>query len=685
MRKVVGKFLSLLLCLSLLAAALPLCAVTAKAVVNPYHTGDTVFFGEYPQTRVTDEGLLAKLEKALSQWQPYPYSVGTGEYGTMARQDFMFYQDVALDGERYRAVLLRQYRPQSVYGEFPAEDSAVQARNGYPRETACWFRFEPVEWTVLDPVEGLLISHRILDAQPFAEKIYRETVMSDNGTLIHDFSDPDARIPANSYRSSWLREWLNGVFYGTAFSGPQQECIEARFIAPEDVHIAVKASPEAMADAAAATATEATATDGATAQEPPEAAPTEAPRPDPVFLLSAEEATSEAYTVQYEWGGSDSILRTQPTDYARSQGFSRYGDGWLLRTPGEDSGCAAVFEYGSVRSVEAGFTGMGVRPAINVNFSDCFAGDVDGDGEVSAADARLALRVSVGLTVIPAEWTVYADADGDGEVTSGDARLILRFSVSLEEESAMSHFFAPPQAAQEEVSNTGKRLMEEITLAEGASVSFGDRHLVRAGTAARWESSNPAVATVTQDGTVQALNKGFACVHLTAGTNRYYYFISVLSPLQQRIYALKDKYPAGYFWNSYPKSEKYPAVTETPCTDHATGAYSHCIGQCAGFAALLCDEIFGRSAPVKRNLTVADIRVGDYVRCLPHHSVFVIDRVNRGEIVGYHMYSDTNRLAEGDYITVAECNWDSRCGIRWGRMIDLGNLQIDSYETYTRY
>ncbi|MBQ6066014.1 MAG: trypsin-like peptidase domain-containing protein [Clostridia bacterium] len=61
-------------------------------------------------------------------------------------------------------------------------------------------------------------------------------------------------------------------------------------------------------------------------------------------------------------------------------------------------------------------------------------GDADGDGKVSSADARLALRLSVKLEDYapgsPA-W-LACDADGDGKVTSGDARLILRASVGLE-------------------------------------------------------------------------------------------------------------------------------------------------------------------------------------------------------------------------------------------------------------
>ena len=61
-------------------------------------------------------------------------------------------------------------------------------------------------------------------------------------------------------------------------------------------------------------------------------------------------------------------------------------------------------------------------------------GDVDNDGTVSAADARLALRGSVGLEKMEKDTRRFlsADVDGDGKVTSADARLILRVSVKLD-------------------------------------------------------------------------------------------------------------------------------------------------------------------------------------------------------------------------------------------------------------
>ena len=61
-------------------------------------------------------------------------------------------------------------------------------------------------------------------------------------------------------------------------------------------------------------------------------------------------------------------------------------------------------------------------------------GDVDGDGQISAADARLALRMSVGLENYSKDSTAFiaADIDKNGEINASDARSILRASVGIE-------------------------------------------------------------------------------------------------------------------------------------------------------------------------------------------------------------------------------------------------------------
>ncbi|MBQ6065314.1 MAG: hypothetical protein IJK89_00700 [Clostridia bacterium] len=73
-----------------------------------------------------------------------------------------------------------------------------------------------------------------------------------------------------------------------------------------------------------------------------------------------------------------------------------------------------------------------VEPAETVPAGLC---DVDGNGKIESADARLALRASVKLEkdiVEGSEKYLRADVNGDKKVGSDDARTILRLSVKLE-------------------------------------------------------------------------------------------------------------------------------------------------------------------------------------------------------------------------------------------------------------
>lgn len=59
-------------------------------------------------------------------------------------------------------------------------------------------------------------------------------------------------------------------------------------------------------------------------------------------------------------------------------------------------------------------------------------GDVNDDGRITAADARLVLRASAKLTVLTDEQMMVADADGSGVITASDARKILRIAAKLD-------------------------------------------------------------------------------------------------------------------------------------------------------------------------------------------------------------------------------------------------------------
>ena len=59
------------------------------------------------------------------------------------------------------------------------------------------------------------------------------------------------------------------------------------------------------------------------------------------------------------------------------------------------------------------------------------SGDIDGDGEVTAADALLALRAAMQISELTEEQAAEADVDGDGAVTASDALIILRQAMNI--------------------------------------------------------------------------------------------------------------------------------------------------------------------------------------------------------------------------------------------------------------
>lgn len=64
--------------------------------------------------------------------------------------------------------------------------------------------------------------------------------------------------------------------------------------------------------------------------------------------------------------------------------------------------------------------------------SECQQGDVNCDGEITAADARNALRIAAKLESPEESITKLADMDDSGKVTAADARTILRMAAGLE-------------------------------------------------------------------------------------------------------------------------------------------------------------------------------------------------------------------------------------------------------------
>lgn len=123
----------------------------------------------------------------------------------------------------------------------------------------------------------------------------------------------------------------------------------------------------------------------------------------------------------------------QPDNYAGSNGEPEHclelnksdGDWNDLQCGGDSYGEHVLSELGFICEWESNsFMPMGSRAI----------GDVDGNGKVEAADARLALRASVRLENIGKGTDAFtaADVDRNGAIEAADARYILRASVGLE-------------------------------------------------------------------------------------------------------------------------------------------------------------------------------------------------------------------------------------------------------------
>ena len=95
--------------------------------------------------------------------------------------------------------------------------------------------------------------------------------------------------------------------------------------------------------------------------------------------------------------------------------------------------------------------GSGVRALFptSKSYTVLLYGDADGDGQLSPADARFALRLSVNLEE-HIEWrdkACHVTADGKRAVLPADARMILRGSVGLEDASLFGKATATPTDA----------------------------------------------------------------------------------------------------------------------------------------------------------------------------------------------------------------------------------------------
>ena len=343
--KITKKILSLMLAMLMLLSIAPM----AYAGGNTYKVGDIIQFGSYPQSKVTDSTTITALNSlapAWDNWTSYGYYSGTGSVGTMQQGNWMRYTDIIYNGNKYRGVKFTQYRPDytdSVSTSHSAGNTSQKA-NGYDLNIVHWFKFESIDWRVLNPDTGLVMCEALIDSQPYSNTIYYNSNESDR--TYSYFNDSSYTNYASDYETSSIRNWLNNNFYNTAFTDSEKKEINTTTLNNDGFH---------------------TLTDSLfTGYEKLDSNPTN----DKIFLLSYNEVGNSNYGFNRNSSDYRSQVYGKGSDYARCQGLSVYksedNSYWLFRSPGFESpyccNISVFAEHGNICKVNS--TNSGVRPAL---------------------------------------------------------------------------------------------------------------------------------------------------------------------------------------------------------------------------------------------------------------------------------------------------------------------------------
>lgn len=287
---------------------------------------ENLTYGNYPQTKVDDTDIISALNDEYGtpitqedKWEAYSY------YENSEPSSYMYYIDIDNDEDGnydYRGIYLNSYRP--INTTDPLGNSSYQYDNNYELNTAYWFRYEPISWTVLNNNENTLFitSDIILDSQSMYHT-YDEHMTNHNGGLGY----------INNYELSDIRIWLNDNFYNEAFIN--KEAILTTEIDNSLDSTLDSANPYICAN-----------TD------------------EKVFLLSRYDA--------HEYLNSND-LSISGSDYAKSQGLYVANNNnkafWALRSPYPNASYQIryITNNGTVSYDSVNKTSLGIRPACYIN------------------------------------------------------------------------------------------------------------------------------------------------------------------------------------------------------------------------------------------------------------------------------------------------------------------------------
>jgi len=309
-----------------------------------FYGKETYQFGSYPQSKVTDTTVTAKLDALAGTPASHPENVSWKSFryytsGVMTSSNM--YVDVTYADEKYRGIYINSYRP-SFTSNDSTSDNSHQDDNGYSLSTVYWFKFEPITWKVLDVdwknSKAFLCSDTLLDSMDYYYSKSNRTVNNET-------------IYPNNYEYSHIRYWLNGYasdsyvdnnysFYDTAFSDTEKNKILTTTVDNSVASTGDDSNPYACEDTS-----------------------------DKLFLLSYKEIMDGRYGFV---SNSDRVRKG--SDYAKSQGlYESVGNSYYwLRSPRDYYhdvyDARRVYDGGSVDYNDyVDSTNNGVSPALWVN------------------------------------------------------------------------------------------------------------------------------------------------------------------------------------------------------------------------------------------------------------------------------------------------------------------------------
>lgn len=266
--------------------------------------GDIITFGSYPKSKVTDGSIASNLNQIAGSlptsedsksWSPYDWYISGSN---TIRYAWFIDVDTNNDGQNdYRGVYFTSYRPKYV-SISSITDNSYQDNYGYKLSTVYWFKYEPIEWRVLEKAgDYFLMSDKIIDSEQFCKY-----------TTNPDFEPSYYGSDEIYYKNSDLRKFLNNDFYETAFNPGETSIIKTTV---------VDNSASTMQDLSDEFACESTN--------------------DKVFALSYLEATNPSYG--FDENPTTDVPKTRKlivTDYAACMGCYVYDKCgyWWLRSPG---------------------------------------------------------------------------------------------------------------------------------------------------------------------------------------------------------------------------------------------------------------------------------------------------------------------------------------------------------------